>query len=54
MPGDSDESSRCLLFMFVIVPQFEVFVDALLSAEKFNKKKLKLIKTEKGDKYCAN
>lgn len=30
-PGDSDESSRCLLFIFVTVPQFvEVFVDALL------------------------
>jgi hypothetical protein len=29
LPGESDESSRCLLFIFVTVPQFEVFVDAL-------------------------
>lgn len=32
--GASDESSRCLLFIFVMVPQFKVFVDALLSIIK--------------------
>jgi hypothetical protein len=35
LPGVSDESSWCLLFIFVIAPQFEVLVvDALLSVIK--------------------
>ena len=35
LPGVSDESSRCLLFIFVVAPQFELLVvDALLSVIK--------------------
>lgn len=35
LPADSDESSRCRLFIFVVAPQFEVLVvDALLSVIK--------------------
>lgn len=35
LPGIIDESSWCLLFIFVVAPQFEVLVvDALLSVIK--------------------
>lgn len=35
LPGVSDESSWCLLFIFVVAPQLEVLVvDALLSVIK--------------------